>query len=44
MKNRTRHGIIKKNCTHQIPNGIINERMPATIVITESPKMHIVLK
>jgi len=37
-------GIIKKNCTHQLPNGMINESMAAIIVIAERPVIQMILK
>jgi hypothetical protein len=44
LKNKTRHGMINKNCTHHSPNGMNNERVPAITVMAERPAMQIMLK
>src|SRR6188768_2196882 len=44
LKNKTRQGIINKNCTHHSPNGMINERVPAITVMAERPVMQMMLK
>src|SRR5204862_7565849 len=44
LKNRKREGMINKNCTHHLPSGINNERVPAITVMAERPIIQMMLK
>src|SRR6187397_2399357 len=44
LKNKTRHGMINKNCTHHSPSGMNRERVAAITVMAERPVIQIMLK
>jgi hypothetical protein len=44
LKNRNMHGIMKKNCTHQLPNGMINDSKPEITVTAARPVIQTILK
>src|SRR6187402_1092280 len=44
LKNKTRQGMINKNCTHHSPRGMNKERVPAITVIVERPVIQMMLK
>src|SRR4029079_12425209 len=44
LKNKTRQGMINKNCTHHSPSGMNNERIDAITVMAERPVIQMRLK
>jgi len=44
LKNRSMHGIMKKNCTHQLPNGMTNDSKPEITVMAARPVIQTILK
>jgi hypothetical protein len=44
LKNKTRQGMINRNCTHHPPSGMNNERIAAITVMAERPVIQMILK